>query len=78
MQPWSCSNIFLNSWQNKHFQGKGFPDLNTRLLVRLLTNTLKIPVFMIADADPHGMEIMCVYRYGSLVSVEYYIIHDNV
>nr|XP_018917057.1 PREDICTED: meiotic recombination protein SPO11 isoform X1 [Bemisia tabaci] len=51
--------------------GKGFPDLNTRLLVRLLTNTLKIPVFMIADADPHGMEIMCVYRYGSLTMSEH-------
>ena len=36
------------------FQGKGFPDVNTRLMVRRLSETLHIPILALADADPHG------------------------
>lgn len=50
-------------------QGKGFPDVATRLLVRLLWKSLGVPVLVLVDADPHGIEIMCVYRFGSLVSL---------
>ncbi|XP_050008873.1 meiotic recombination protein SPO11 isoform X2 [Alexandromys fortis] len=46
--------------------GKGIPDLNTRLLVKKLWDTFHLPVFTLVDADPHGMEIMCIYKYGSL------------
>ncbi|CAB4043462.1 meiotic recombination SPO11 isoform X1 [Paramuricea clavata] len=46
--------------------GKGFPDLNTRLLVKRLWENLEIPVLALVDADPHGVEIMCVYRFGSM------------
>nr|CAD7445513.1 unnamed protein product [Timema bartmani] len=46
--------------------GKGFPDMNTRLLVRRLWETFGLPTFVLTDADPHGIEIMCVYRFGSL------------
>ncbi|KAM3921792.1 meiotic recombination protein SPO11 [Leptodactylus fuscus] len=46
--------------------GKGVPDLNTRLFVRKLWDTFKIPIFTLVDADPHGIEIMCIYKYGSL------------
>nr|WQM43595.1 spo11 initiator of meiotic double strand breaks [Eurycea tynerensis] len=46
--------------------GKGVPDLNTRLLVRKLWDTFHIPIFTLVDADPHGIEIMCIYKYGSL------------
>ncbi|XP_067227349.1 meiotic recombination protein SPO11 [Chanodichthys erythropterus] len=46
--------------------GKGMPDVNSRLMVRKLWDTLHIPVFALVDADPHGIEIMCVYKYGSL------------
>lgn len=45
--------------------GKGFPDLNTRLFVKKLSDSLEIPVLAMVDADPHGIEIMCVYRFGS-------------
>ena len=37
-----------------NFQGKGFPDVNTRLMVRKLWDTLQIPIFGLVDADPHG------------------------
>ncbi|XP_078092173.1 meiotic recombination protein SPO11 [Mustelus asterias] len=46
--------------------GKGVPDLNTRLMVRKLWDVLHIPVFALMDADPHGIEIMCIYKYGSM------------
>ncbi|XP_028391088.1 meiotic recombination protein SPO11-like [Dendronephthya gigantea] len=46
--------------------GKGFPDLNTRVLVKRLWESLEIPVLALVDTDPHGVEIMCVYRFGSM------------
>uniref|UniRef100_A0A8C5QTU4 DNA topoisomerase (ATP-hydrolyzing) n=1 Tax=Leptobrachium leishanense TaxID=445787 RepID=A0A8C5QTU4_9ANUR len=46
--------------------GKGVPDLNTRLLIRKLWDRFHIPIFTLVDADPHGIEIMCIYKYGSL------------
>ncbi|XP_071502265.1 meiotic recombination protein SPO11-like [Diadema antillarum] len=45
--------------------GKGFPDVNTRLMVRKLWDTLCIPVLALVDADPHGLEILFVYKFGS-------------
>uniref|UniRef100_A0A665VMH9 DNA topoisomerase (ATP-hydrolyzing) n=1 Tax=Echeneis naucrates TaxID=173247 RepID=A0A665VMH9_ECHNA len=48
--------------------GKGVPDVNSRLMVRKLWDTLHIPIFALVDADPHGIEIMCIYKYGSVVS----------
>ncbi|XP_075898298.1 meiotic recombination protein SPO11 [Nelusetta ayraudi] len=46
--------------------GKGIPDVNSRLMVRKLWDTLRVPVFALVDADPHGIEIMCIYKYGSV------------
>ncbi|XP_072270329.1 meiotic recombination protein SPO11 isoform X2 [Pyxicephalus adspersus] len=46
--------------------GKGIPDLNTRLFVRKLWDTFQIPIFTLVDGDPHGIEIMCIYKYGSV------------
>ncbi|XP_060080716.1 meiotic recombination protein SPO11-like [Ylistrum balloti] len=45
--------------------GKGFPDVNTRMLLRTLWDTFHIPVMVLVDADPHGIEIMSIYKYGS-------------
>lgn len=36
-------------------QGKGVPDVNSRLMVKKLWDTLQIPIFALVDADPHGM-----------------------
>ncbi|RWR99797.1 meiotic recombination protein SPO11-like isoform X4, partial [Dinothrombium tinctorium] len=46
--------------------GKGFPDSNTRQIVRIFWEFLRIPIFVLVDADSYGIEILCVYRYGSL------------
>lgn len=48
---------------------KGYPDVNTRTLLKLMSNQLGKPMYIIVDADPHGIEIMCTYKYGSLNKV---------
>ena len=35
------------------------------MFVHKLWAELQIPIFALVDADPHGIEIMCVYRFGS-------------
>ncbi|XP_026820261.1 meiotic recombination protein SPO11 [Rhopalosiphum maidis] len=45
--------------------GKGFPDINTRLFVKQLSCKLNLPILALVDANPFGIEIMCVYRFGS-------------
>lgn len=41
-------------------QGKGVPDVNSRLMVRKLWDTLHIPIFALVDADPHGTHHLSV------------------
>lgn len=36
-------------------QGKGVPDVNSRLMVKRLWDELHIPIFALVDADPHGI-----------------------
>ncbi|CAG8637506.1 1135_t:CDS:2 [Paraglomus brasilianum] len=56
--------------------GKGYPDIATRQLVKLLDNHFKrrgnaskspnsTCVFGFFDNDPYGIDILCVYKYGS-------------
>lgn len=42
--------------------GKGYPDIPTRMIVKLLSEKAALPVYALVDADPYGFEIMCVYR----------------
>ena len=46
--------------------GKGVPDLATRQLVYKLNTDLQLPVFLLTDCDPYGVEIALVYKFGSL------------
>lgn len=45
--------------------GKGFPDMNTRMLLNRLWKEFSPRFFILVDADPYGIEIMSVYKYGS-------------
>lgn len=49
-------------------KGKGVPDLSTRQLLRLLHDSLAIKFYCLTDANPYGIQIMTVYKYGSKVS----------
>ncbi|XP_034233786.1 meiotic recombination protein SPO11 [Thrips palmi] len=44
---------------------KGYPDVSTRVLLARLEAQLKVPILAVVDADPHGIHIMCVYRFGT-------------
>lgn len=52
-------------------QGKGYPDLSTRALLRRLhdaasvDNGRSLPIYALVDGDPDGIAIMSTYKYGS-------------
>ncbi|CAG9467809.1 unnamed protein product [Pedinophyceae sp. YPF-701] len=48
--------------------GKGVPDLATRMLLRKLHEQAgpALPVIGLADYNPSGVGILCVYRFGAL------------
>ncbi|KAJ1352866.1 Spo-11p [Parelaphostrongylus tenuis] len=51
--------------------GKGYPDICTRKVLQCIVDHLAIPIYGLFDSDPHGIEIMLTYKYGSsLDSVE--------
>ena len=35
------------------------------MLLRKLWDVLSIPILALVDADPYGIEIMCIYKFGS-------------
>ncbi|RXK36814.1 hypothetical protein M231_05898 [Tremella mesenterica] len=46
--------------------GKGYPDLATIQLLHLTAETFPNVIFhTLVDADPHGLDILSVYTYGS-------------
>ncbi|XP_058442709.1 uncharacterized protein LOC131425120 [Malaya genurostris] len=49
---------------------KGYPDVGTRLLLNKIWNKYHTPMYALVDADPYGIEIYCVYKFGSLVCYE--------
>lgn len=49
-----------------YLQGKGYPDINTRILLKKLWTQHQLPIYVLVDADPFGIEIMLTYRHGSL------------
>ncbi|XP_049292128.1 meiotic recombination protein SPO11 [Anopheles funestus] len=48
---------------------KGYPDVSTRLLLKKIADWAKVPIYALMDADPHGIEIFCIYKFGSLAMV---------
>ncbi|KAF8717921.1 Type IIB DNA topoisomerase, partial [Rhizoctonia solani] len=59
--------------------GKGYPDLATRQLVSVFSSELpersdcSTPILCLVDADPHGMDILSVYKFGSKT-----LVHEDV
>lgn len=44
---------------------KGQPDVASRLFLRKLRDTLRIPVLALVDSDPYGLKILSVYMKGA-------------
>uniref|UniRef100_A0A182YKK2 DNA topoisomerase (ATP-hydrolyzing) n=1 Tax=Anopheles stephensi TaxID=30069 RepID=A0A182YKK2_ANOST len=40
-----------------------------QLLLKKIADWTKVPIYALMDADPHGIEIFCVYKFGSLAMV---------
>lgn len=56
---------FINAYEAILITGKGYPDINTKAFLNLLWSQLKLPILALTDADPHGLEILCSYKYGN-------------
>eukprot|EP00882_Tetradesmus_deserticola_P019761 GHRQ01021298.1.p5 GENE.GHRQ01021298.1~~GHRQ01021298.1.p5 ORF type:complete len:126 (+),score=39.81 GHRQ01021298.1:490-867(+) len=57
---------FYNDYPSIIITAKGQPDVATRLFLRKLKLTLKIPVLALVDSDPYGLKILSVYMKGSM------------
>eukprot|EP00878_Enallax_costatus_P030777 GHUV01033567.1.p1 GENE.GHUV01033567.1~~GHUV01033567.1.p1 ORF type:complete len:240 (+),score=62.52 GHUV01033567.1:519-1238(+) len=57
---------FYNEYPSIIITAKGQPDVATRLFLRKLKLTLKIPVLALVDSDPYGLKILSVYMKGSM------------
>uniref|UniRef100_A0A1I7UCT1 DNA topoisomerase (ATP-hydrolyzing) n=1 Tax=Caenorhabditis tropicalis TaxID=1561998 RepID=A0A1I7UCT1_9PELO len=44
---------------------KGYPDISTRNVLKMLCEKKKFPTYGLFDADPHGIEIYLTYKYGA-------------
>lgn len=44
---------------------KGYPDIPTRNVLKMLSDRRKFPIYGLFDADPHGIEIYLTYKYGA-------------
>lgn len=56
---------FLERYKCILFTAKGFPDIDSRAFIKFLWTKQKIPILIMTDADPFGVDIMCCYKYGS-------------
>ncbi len=57
---------FYNAYPCIIITAKGQPDVASRLFLRKLRDTLRIPVLALVDADPYGLKILAVYMKGSM------------
>uniref|UniRef100_A0A6G1S5L9 DNA topoisomerase (ATP-hydrolyzing) n=1 Tax=Aceria tosichella TaxID=561515 RepID=A0A6G1S5L9_9ACAR len=55
---------FVDTYKVILFTARGYPDVNSRAFLNKVWLQLKIPIFVLTDADPHGAEIACCYKFG--------------
>jgi meiotic recombination protein SPO11 len=58
------STNFVDTYKVILFTARGYPDINSRAFLNKLWTHLRIPIFVLTDADPHGAEIACCYKFG--------------
>jgi len=57
---------FWKQYKSILITSAGQPDRATRRFVRRLNEELKLPVYILTDADPYGWYIFSVFRIGSI------------
>lgn len=61
------NNQYHQAQRLMRLQGKGYPDLATLEFLNLVHSARPLmPILGVFDCDPHGIEIMRIYKYGSL------------
>lgn len=66
--------IFQRLYEDRFFErlpcillcGRGYPSVATRLMLARLASVLHIPVYGIADYNPHGCALLQTYRRGGV------------
>ncbi|KDO33716.1 hypothetical protein SPRG_19326 [Saprolegnia parasitica CBS 223.65] len=58
-------DLFFNRVPCILVTGKGFPDLATRIFVKKLRDTLRVPVLGLCDCNPFGLSILLSFKFGS-------------
>lgn len=58
------SRGFVEKFKAILFTAKGYPDMNSRFFLHHISSKLKLPVLALTDADPHGLDIVCCYKFG--------------
>ncbi len=61
---WTQNYVFSTFGFASLLQGKGVPDVNTRLMLRKLHDILRVAVFALVDGDPHGKILVLVFSFG--------------
>ncbi|KAJ8904736.1 hypothetical protein NDN08_001252 [Rhodosorus marinus] len=56
---------FYNKYPCIIITAKGQPDVATRMFLKKLRHTLRIPILGLVDSDPYGLKILSVYMSGS-------------
>jgi meiotic recombination protein SPO11 len=55
------------------------PDICTRQLANIIWKKFNLPSYCLIDANPYGIQIMIVYKYGSAVSsINFYFYNQPV
>jgi meiotic recombination protein SPO11 len=47
------------------------PDVCTRQLVNLIWKKFKLITYCLIDANPYGIQIYTIYKYGSIVIIHF-------
>lgn len=58
------SSNFIKNYKVIVITARGYPDVISRAFLNFLAKNLKIPILALTDADPHGIEILCSYKFG--------------
>lgn len=62
------SSKFIQNYKVILFTARGYPDITSKAFLNFVWAKLKIPILALTDADPHGLEIVCNYKFGSYSS----------
>ena len=61
-----CNQCIWNTLPCVLITGCGYPPLSVRAVLKSLADQLNLPVLGLFDYNPHGVQILLTYKYGSV------------